>query len=37
MGFGGRAYMQILVFEGQLAAHLILVIIGIKDLRGTAV
>jgi hypothetical protein len=29
--------MQILVFEGQLAAHLFLLIIGIKDLRGTVV
>jgi hypothetical protein len=27
--------MQLLVFEGQLVAHLFLDIIGIKDLRGT--
>jgi len=33
----GRANMQLLVFEGQLTAHLFLDIIGIKELRSTVV
>jgi hypothetical protein len=33
----GRADLQLLVFEGQLTAHLFLDIIDTKELRGTVV